>query len=102
MLNTQGELACAAAANLFWIAGERVFTPALDCGALDGIVRGAVLAAAERLGVEVVQTRTGPEALSGARAVFITNSLIGVRRASALGERALGDHPLVGALAAVV
>ncbi|HEY3887643.1 MAG TPA: aminotransferase class IV, partial [Caulobacteraceae bacterium] len=39
MLNTAGELACAAAANLFWVSDGRLRTPALDCGVLDGIAR---------------------------------------------------------------
>src|SRR5206468_188812 len=37
MLNTLGEVACAAAANIFWVRGEAVFTPAAQTGRLDGI-----------------------------------------------------------------
>lgn len=99
MQNTDGRLACAAAANLFWIDQGRLFTPALDCGVLAGIQRGTVLAAARRLGVETVETHAGPAALDQAQALFLTNSLIGVRPVSALGGRALADHPLVGRLA---
>ena len=39
LLNPQGEIAGCAAANLFWIAQDRLHTPALDCGALEGIMR---------------------------------------------------------------
>ena len=98
MLNTAGELACAAAANLFWIAGDRLFTPALACGVLDGITRAEVLAAAAAMGVEAVEARAGLQALEQAQAVFLTNSLIGLRLAAALDGRSLAGHPLVDAL----
>jgi branched-chain amino acid aminotransferase/4-amino-4-deoxychorismate lyase len=98
MLNTDGHLACAAAANLFWIKDDRLHTPALDCGVLDGMMRGAVIATAERLAVKVFEVHAGPDALKDADAVFLTNSLIGVRRVGRLDGRALGDHSLATAL----
>jgi branched-chain amino acid aminotransferase/4-amino-4-deoxychorismate lyase len=99
MLNTRGELACAAAGNLFWIEAGALRTPALDCGVLDGIVRARVLAAAERLGVAALEVRVGPEVLAGAEAVFVTNSLAGVRAVAALGTQRWAPHALVERLA---
>jgi len=46
MLNTGDQIACAAAANLFWITGGELFTPALTCGALAGVTRAQVIAKA--------------------------------------------------------
>jgi branched-chain amino acid aminotransferase/4-amino-4-deoxychorismate lyase len=95
MLNTSGELGCAAAANLFWISGRGLFTPALDCGVLDGIVRAALIRA--DLGLEAVEVHAGPEALESAEAVFLTNSLIGVQAVTAVDGRSLaGSEALVG------
>ncbi|AAK24914.1 aminotransferase class IV [Caulobacter vibrioides] len=93
MLNNRGEIACAAAANLFWLAGGRLFTPRLDCGVLAGTTRARLLA---REAVEEVAV--GVEALEAAEAVVLTNSLIGVRPVSRLGERALPEHPLAARL----
>ncbi len=98
MLNTRGEIACAAAANLFWISGGRLFTPALDCGVLDGTVRAEVLAAAGAMGVETGEVRAPSEALGEADALFLTSSLMGVLAAASLDGRALGGHPLIDAL----
>ncbi len=98
LLNTRGELACAAGANLFWIAGDKLYTPALACGVLDGIMRGQALAAARDLGAEAIETRAGREALDGAQALFLTNSLIGVRRVAELDGSALGSHPLIASI----
>jgi branched-chain amino acid aminotransferase/4-amino-4-deoxychorismate lyase len=99
MLNNRGEVACAAVANLFWFEGARLVTPALDCGVLDGIVRGEVLRCAAGLGLEAAEVRRGPEALTGARGLFLTNSLIGVRPVSRLDGRAVEPRPEVEALA---
>lgn len=99
MLNTAGEVACAAAANLFWLRDGRLCTPALDCGVLDGIVRARVLTLSAPMGVAVQEAHVGAEALVAAEAVFLTNSLIGVRAVGRLGERRLPPHPLTASLA---
>jgi branched-subunit amino acid aminotransferase/4-amino-4-deoxychorismate lyase len=98
MLNSKGELACAAAANLFWIAGDRLFTPALACGVLDGIMRVRALAAAHALDVETIEAHAGLEALGEAQALFLTSSLIGIQPVSSLDGRPLADHPLLDQL----
>ena len=95
MLNTRGELACAAAANLFWIVGGRLFTPALSCGVLAGVARGQVLTQAAGRGVAVDEVRAGREALDAAEAVFVTNVLVGVRPAATLDGRSFAPHGLV-------
>lgn len=99
MLNTAGEVACAAAANIFWVDDGEVFTPALDCGVLDGLARAAVMDRAAVLGVAVREVRAGPAALARAEAVFLTNSLVGLRPAATLDERQLSRPPLLDALA---
>lgn len=93
MLNNRGELACAAAANLFWIEDGRLFTPRLECGVLAGITRARLMAAHP-----VQEVAAGAEALDRAEAVFLTNSLIGVRPVSRLGERVFEPHGRVEAL----
>lgn len=94
MLNNRGELACAAAANLFWIKAGRLYTPRLDCGVLAGVTRARLMALRA-----VEEVAVGVEALESAETIFLTNSLIGVREVSRLGERDFAPHPLVEELA---
>ncbi len=94
MLNGRAEVACAAAANLFWLKGGVLFTPALECGVLDGTIRAAVLVAAQSLGAPVETGRFPASALAAADAAFLTNSLIGVRAVRALDGRILPLDPL--------
>ncbi|RAK64793.1 aminotransferase class IV [Phenylobacterium kunshanense] len=101
MLNTAGEVACAAAANIFWIRHEEVFTPDLDCGVLDGIMRREVIAACHRLGVPVQEVFANPGRIAGAP-MFITNSLVGLRSVSSLDGAPLPASPLVKAIVKVL
>jgi branched-chain amino acid aminotransferase/4-amino-4-deoxychorismate lyase len=94
MLNNAGEVACAAAANVFWLRGERLFTPALECGALDGIMRAQVLKAGE-----VTEVRACRAELNEAEAIFLTSSLVGLRPVSALDGVNFAPHPAVQRLA---
>jgi branched-chain amino acid aminotransferase/4-amino-4-deoxychorismate lyase len=97
MLNNRGEVACAAAANLFWLSDGRLFTPRLDCGVLAGVTRARLLAAEP-----VEEVAAGIEALERAEAVVLTNSLIGVRPVFRLGGRTWSDHELAARLAALL
>ncbi len=101
MLNTAGDIACAAAANVFWIRHGEVFTPALECGVLEGVMRGQVIAACRRLGIPVEAVAAPPGRLGGAP-MFVTNSLIGVRPVARLDGRELPGSPLVAAIAEAV
>jgi branched-chain amino acid aminotransferase/4-amino-4-deoxychorismate lyase len=95
LLNTAGHVACASAANLFWITGGRLYTPSLACGALDGIVRAQVIASAP-----VEEARANLDTLLKAEAAFLTSSLIGVRMIKVLAGRFLGPHPIIDQLSA--
>ena len=81
--NEHGRIACASAANVFAIDGASVVTPALADGAMPGCVRTVVERCCEQLGVRFVE---GPIDALLDRPMFLTNSLIGVRRAIFDGE----------------
>ncbi|HEX6866440.1 MAG TPA: aminotransferase class IV [Caulobacteraceae bacterium] len=95
MLNNRGEIACAAAANVFWIAGKQLFTPELGCGVLSGIMRAHVLSWAGEVGLRAVETAAGPDAMLAADAIFLTNSLNGVRPAAFAEKPPMVNHPAV-------
>jgi len=95
LLDTAGHVACATAANLFWITDGRLYTPSLSCGVLDGIMRAQVIAAAP-----VEEVRAKLDIVLKAEAAFLTSSLIGLRTVKALGERSLGPHPIIDRLGA--
>jgi branched-subunit amino acid aminotransferase/4-amino-4-deoxychorismate lyase len=102
MLNSKGKVACATAANVFWFEDEVLVTPALEAGVLDGIMRAQVLRACRRLEIKVKQLRGAKlERLENAP-MFITNSLVGVRRVARLDGRAVPRSAQVDRIARMV
>jgi branched-chain amino acid aminotransferase len=81
MLNGRGRVACASSANIFVIkeSGD-VLTPPCTEGALNGIVRGLLLACTAETGVAISEAPVDL-ALLQRGAPFLTNSLIGLRQA---------------------
>ena len=76
-LNEKGEIVSASMANIFWVKGENIFTPALETGCLPGTTRALVME-----NFPVSETRSGLEELSGAEEIFLTSAGIGIRAAS--------------------
>jgi branched-subunit amino acid aminotransferase/4-amino-4-deoxychorismate lyase len=102
MLNTLGEVACAAGANLFWLKDGVLFTPARETGRLDGVMARQVIAVAAKMEIETRLVREGPEALHGADALFLTHSLIGVRSAYMGGQGPPAPNALVQRLSEAI
>ncbi len=75
MLNTQGRVACAAAANVFAIIGEELTTPPVEEGAMEGVTRAVLLSIASEVGLTPVEHALSTEDLSSADAVFLSSSL---------------------------
>jgi len=74
LLSTEGHLAEASMANLFWIANGELFTPSLDTGCIEGIMRRAVLEKAEKAGMVVNEVKANLEVLPTAQCIFTTNA----------------------------
>jgi len=100
MLDTTGHLSCASVANVFLWEGERLVTPAEECGILPGVTRAAVIELAERLGVEIVEDMIMPQRLVHANGIFLTNSLMGLMPLSRIETRELPPHRMTGRLQA--
>ncbi|MEM3518933.1 MAG: aminotransferase class IV [Candidatus Hadarchaeales archaeon] len=77
-LNERAEVAEGTTTNIFWINDGRLFTPAIDCGALPGITRKVVMDLAKDAGVEVVEGCFKLKSLLNSQGAFLTNSIIGL------------------------
>ncbi len=91
LLNTQGHLACATAANLFWVKDGTLCTPAITCGVLAGIVREMVIEVALDTDIPAGAVAEPVEALLAADEAFLTNVLIGVLPLASVGEQPIGS-----------
>lgn len=81
LLNERGEVAECTAANIFIVKGDKVYTPPLASGCLEGVTRGILMEIAPEAGIAVVEQTIKPEDFATADEVFISSTnrnLIGV------------------------
>ena len=81
LLNERGEVAECTAANIFVVRGEKIFTPPLTSGCLEGVTRGILFEIAPEAGLSVAEQTLHPEDLYSADEVFISSTnrnIIGV------------------------
>ncbi len=74
MLNERGEVTECTSANIFVVRGEKVFTPPLNSGCLEGVTRGILMEIAPEAGVSVLEQSLRPEDLNSADEVFISST----------------------------
>lgn len=76
--NTQGFIAEGAISNIFFIQNKTIYTPSIDCGILNGIIRDKVLELANQSGLECIETKIKPDHISNFQSGFICNSLMNI------------------------
>ncbi len=79
LLNSNGHIFEASRANIFWVKDGLLYTPPLSSGCLNGIMRQVVMKQARLLGVPCRVKHLTLSQLQGADAVFLTNSLLGIK-----------------------
>ncbi len=96
MLNTNGHVASTPIANVFVLRGDRLTTPPLEDGVLDGTMRAFLIGQfkAEERSLTI-------EDLLGAEAVFATNSLRLIRPIHVVDGRPLHQRPVSPYLKAI-
>tara|TARA_Y100000287_G_C14168862_1_gene328709 strand:+ start:57 stop:869 length:813 start_codon:yes stop_codon:yes gene_type:complete len=80
MLNIKGNVSCTTTANIFLIKGNNLITPSLKSGCLPGIIRSVVLNIAKKNNLNVAETDVKIEHMKTADSVFITNSIIRLKK----------------------
>jgi 4-amino-4-deoxychorismate lyase len=98
MLDTEGELVCGTASNVFLVRCGVLVTPDLRfCGVL-GVMRAEVLRLAKELDIAVSEEPLWPHDVEAASEVFITSSVRGVRSVTELGALRWNDSPVADRL----
>jgi len=78
LLNLDGDLTEGTTSNIFFVKGNRIYTPALSCGLLEGVTRGVVIKLARRAGLRVSEGRYTLNELKKADEVFLTSTTLEV------------------------
>ena len=93
MLDTDGCVASATAANVFALVEGRWITPRVDRCGVAGVCRGWVLS-----DLRAEEGRLSRTQVESAEAIFLCNAVRGILPVARLGERAWAPHPQVSAL----
>lgn len=84
LLNNSGYVAEASRSNIFTVKGDKLFTPSIECGCLNGITRQAIFNLAAKSKIKVEEGSLTVQDLYNSQGVFLTNSLMGVMPAYSL------------------
>ncbi|MCU0782660.1 MAG: aminotransferase class IV [Verrucomicrobia bacterium] len=95
LVNTNGEVAETASANLFWIYHDKICTTPTGRGALPGITRAVILEICQVLGLQTNKRVIKREALKNAEAIFLSQSALGLVSIVNLDGDPVPESPLV-------
>lgn len=87
VLNTAGNIADSAIANIFLFKNKQLITPALSEGCVDGVMRKHIITSIRAAGGEVTETIVTPDDLQEADEIFLTNAIKGVRWVQQCGSK---------------
>jgi branched-subunit amino acid aminotransferase/4-amino-4-deoxychorismate lyase len=73
-LNQKGNITEGTAWNIFFIKNNKIYTPPLDSGILEGITRGAVIDICQKLDIELITEDISLKSINNYEAAFITNA----------------------------
>lgn len=79
ILNVKGSIAESIAANVFVLAGQQLYTPALTEGCIEGVMRRQVIRLAKEEGLILNETSLQLELLEQAQELFLTNAIQGIQ-----------------------
>ncbi|MFT7087717.1 MAG: aminodeoxychorismate lyase [Rickettsiales bacterium] len=84
IFNEKNQICETSSANIFWIKGDVLFTPNLDCGCLAGTIRQRIIELSP-IKIELVKAKIAD--LMEADEVFLTNVAIGVLKIDEIGGK---------------
>ncbi len=80
MLNRGGFISETSISNIFWIKGNRIYTPSAACDILPGIMRNVVIKLLNRMdSYEILEGEYQSPEIDDADQVWLTNSVRGIR-----------------------
>ena len=81
-LNSKNQITEGATSNIFVVVEDKIYTPKLSCGLLNGIVRQYIIS-----NYDVIEKEIDIEFLNNADEIFLTNSLFGIMPVSNLEKK---------------
>lgn len=93
LLNERGEVAECTSANIFVVKNNKVFTPPLNSGCLEGVTRGILMEIAPEAGISLVEQTLRSEDLYSADEVFLSSTNRGVLSVGEIAGHKIASAP---------
>lgn len=91
VLNCDNQIADASKANVFLVKGKQVYTPALHCGCVNGVMRRFLIDGFKRMDIQVLEQELCEIDLFDADEVFLTNAIYGMRWVQSFKQKAYSN-----------
>ena len=88
-LNSKNQITEGATSNIFVVVEDKIYTPKLSCGLLNGIVRQYIIS-----NYDVIEKEIDIKFLNNADEIFLTNSLFGIMPVSNLEKKIFKSQKL--------
>jgi branched-subunit amino acid aminotransferase/4-amino-4-deoxychorismate lyase len=92
LLNQYGNIAEAISSNVFVVCGDKLITPGLDQGCVDGVMRTVLLRLSAGLPITIKEAPLHPSVMMDADEVFLTNTISGITWVRSFRERMYANH----------
>lgn len=91
MLNYHGKVTEGSAENIFIVKNDKIFTPPLTSGILEGITRDSVIQIIRADGMELIEKDLDRDALYSADEIFMTGTAAEVKSVTQVDDIIIGD-----------
>lgn len=91
LLNSTGHVTETTTSNIFWVSGEKIYTPPLTAGLLQGVTRDVVMEDLKKGGVDIREALITPTELILASEIFLTSSILEVMPVSEIDSQKIGS-----------
>jgi branched-subunit amino acid aminotransferase/4-amino-4-deoxychorismate lyase len=100
MLTINGHISETTIANIFWIKGNNLFTPSIDCDLLPGVTRSIFIDhISADSGLTVLEGKFLLDEINSSKAVFCCNSVMELRAVSTIDDYSFDvAHPILNTL----
>lgn len=92
LINTDNYVSECSGSNIFCIKNSIIYTPSIECGLLNGIVRELLVSKIiEKLGYKIIEGKYSIDFLNSADEVFITNSVMEIMPVVLIENNKIGN-----------
>lgn len=92
-LNNEGYITEGSVSNIFFIKNGKIYTPAVNCGLLDGIIRSWIIS-----NFEIKEGDYTIDDIINSDGVFITNSLLGIMKVDTIDDLSIKDNKMIDSI----